>query len=134
MSTTPAERTTPSLADDVPAATARRGQPNDLPTGPAVSVGDVTVDPRTYQVQRGSGTGVRLRRKELHLLYELMCNAGAVLPRQHLLDVVWGPGYARDPQTVDVHIARLRRHIGDPRNIRTIRGVGYVYEADNAAG
>lgn len=103
-----------------------------LPSGPPVTVGDLIVDPRTYQLHIGD-IPQQLPRKEFHLLYLLVAGAGAVLPRQHLLDTVWGPGYPGDPQTIDVHIARLRRRIGDARRIRTIRGVGYLFESDDAA-
>jgi DNA-binding response OmpR family regulator len=71
-----------------------------------------------------------LPRKEFHLLYELVQHAGALLVRQHLLDTVWGPGYSGDPQTIDVHVGRLRRRLGDHRRIRTVWGVGYLFEVN----
>ena len=54
---------------------------------------------------------------------------GLVLSRQQLLDEVWGVDYVADDHLVDVHVANLRRKLGDdpdaPRFIETVRGVGY---------
>jgi two-component system response regulator RegX3 len=84
------------------------------------------------------GTQVPLALKEFEVLRELMLNAGRVLTRRQLLDHVWGEGYAETNKTLDVHIKRVRAKIEkDPRHpvhIRTVRGVGYVFDlADDDA-
>jgi DNA-binding response OmpR family regulator len=72
-----------------------------------------------------AGEEVELRPKEFDLLAYLMENRGAVLSRDLLLERVWGYDYAGGTRTVDVHIAQLRRKLGRPDLIRTIRGAGY---------
>ena len=54
-----------------------------------------------------------------------MQNRGAVLSRDVLLERVWGYDYAGGTRTVDVHVAQLRRKLGRPELIRTVRGAGY---------
>ncbi len=72
-----------------------------------------------------AGEPVELRPKEFDLLAYLMQNRGAVLSRDLLLNRVWGFDYAGGTRTVDVHVAQLRRKLGRPELIRTIRGAGY---------
>jgi DNA-binding response OmpR family regulator len=72
-----------------------------------------------------AGEPVELRPKEFDLLAYLMENRGAVLSRDLLLERVWGYDYAGGTRTVDVHVAQLRRKLGRPELIRTIRGAGY---------
>jgi two-component system alkaline phosphatase synthesis response regulator PhoP len=68
---------------------------------------------------------VELRPKEFDLLAYLIQNRGIVVSRDLLLDRVWGFEYAGGTRTVDVHVAQLRRKLGRPALIRTIRGAGY---------
>jgi two-component system, OmpR family, alkaline phosphatase synthesis response regulator PhoP len=72
-----------------------------------------------------AGEPIELRPKEFDLLAYLMQNRGAVLSRDSLLEQVWGYDYAGGTRTVDVHVAQLRRKLGRPDLIRTIRGSGY---------
>src|SRR2546426_5620320 len=72
-----------------------------------------------------AGLPVELRPKEFDLLAYLMQNRGAVLSRDLLLERVWGFDYAGGTRTVDVHVAQLRRKLGRPDLIRTMRGSGY---------
>lgn len=97
----------------------------------ALSVGDVQLDPDQHEVRiRGEATALPL--KEFELLHLLLANAGRVLPRETLIDRVWGNDYVGDTKTLDVHIKRLRAKIEDdpanPQKIVTIRGLGYKYE------
>ena len=66
------------------------------------------------------------------MLHLLLANAGRVLPRETLIDRIWGNDYVGDTKTLDVHIKRLRAKIeSDPANpakIITIRGLGYKFE------
>ena len=72
-----------------------------------------------------AGNPVELRMQEFDLLAFLMENRGVVLSREVLLERVWGLHYAGGTRTVDVHVAQLRRKLGRPDLIRTIRGSGY---------
>jgi DNA-binding response OmpR family regulator len=72
-----------------------------------------------------SGELVELRPKEFDLLAYLMQNRGIVVSRELLLERVWGFDYAGGTRTVDVHVAQLRRKLGRPDLIQTIRGSGY---------
>ena len=69
---------------------------------------------------RSSCTG-----KEFDLLACFLEHPGIVLSRERLLDLVWGMTYPGGTRTVDVHVAQLRRKLGDPETIRTVRGAGY---------
>ena len=72
-----------------------------------------------------SGTQVELTSKEFDLLACFLEHPGIVLSRERLLDLVWGMTYPGGTRTVDVHVAQLRRKLGDPDGIRTVRGAGY---------
>ena len=72
-----------------------------------------------------SGSSVELTGKEFDLLACFLEHPGIVLSREKLLDLVWGITYPGGTRTVDVHVAQLRRKIGDPEAIRTVRGAGY---------
>ncbi|MFM8531891.1 MAG: response regulator [Ilumatobacteraceae bacterium] len=94
-------------------------------------VGDVSLDPDEHLVVvRGESVAMPL--KEFELLHILLANAGRVLPREMLIDRVWGLDYVGDTKTLDVHVKRLRAKIEDdpsnPVRIVTIRGLGYKYE------
>jgi two-component system, OmpR family, phosphate regulon response regulator PhoB len=97
-----------------------------------LSVGDITLDRAAHRVVR-SGREVPLGPTEYRLLEVLLENTGRVLSRNQILDRVWGTTAEIDERTIDVHIGRLRKGLirGDERDpIRTVRGTGYVLEAD----
>jgi len=71
------------------------------------------------------GEAVELTGKEFDLLACFLEHPGIVLSRERLLDLVWGMTYPGGTRTVDVHVAQLRRKLGDPDGIRTVRGAGY---------
>src|SRR5437773_2157852 len=71
------------------------------------------------------GQPVELTTKEFDLLATLLENPGIVVSRDQLLDRVWGMTYPGGTRTVDVHVAQLRRKLGRPELIRTVRGAGY---------
>ncbi|NBN88814.1 MAG: DNA-binding response regulator [Actinobacteria bacterium] len=104
-------------------------------TEDALVVGDVQLDPDQHEVLI-RGERVSLPLKEFELLHILLANAGRVLPRETLIDRVWGNDYVGDTKTLDVHIKRLRAKIeddpGTPQKIVTIRGLGYKYERPRA--
>ncbi|MEY4080601.1 MAG: hypothetical protein RL430_1031 [Actinomycetota bacterium] len=100
-------------------------------SGSSVTVGDISIDPEQHEVViRGETSTLPL--KEFELLHILIANAGRVLPRETLIDRVWGTDYVGDTKTLDVHVKRLRSKIEDdpanPTRIVTIRGLGYKYE------
>jgi DNA-binding response OmpR family regulator len=72
-----------------------------------------------------SGRQIELTSKEFDLLACFLEHPGIVLSREKLLDIVWGMTYPGGTRTVDVHVAQLRRKLGDPETIRTVRGAGY---------
>ncbi len=75
--------------------------------------------------------------REFRLLSVLLAHADHVLSRQHLMDLVWGPGYEGDPGTLNVHILRLRhkleRRPGAAAHIRTVHSIGYIFDSLPAA-
>ena len=111
----------------VPVAVAVGG----APSGDVLRVGDVALDPDRHEVEI-RGEEVALPLKEFELLTILLENAGRVLPREVLIDRVWGHDYVGDTKTLDVHVKRLRAKIepdpSAPTRIVTIRGLGYKYE------
>ena len=72
-----------------------------------------------------AGGLIELTSKEFELLACFLEHPGIVLSRERLLDLVWGMTYPGGTRTVDVHVAQLRRKLGDPESIRTVRGAGY---------
>jgi DNA-binding response OmpR family regulator len=72
-----------------------------------------------------SGARVELTGREFDLLAFLLENAGTVLSRDVLLDRVWGLEYPGETRTVDVHVGQLRKKLGRPALIETVRGFGY---------
>ncbi|MDQ2983948.1 MAG: response regulator transcription factor [Actinomycetota bacterium] len=89
-----------------------------------LSIGDVIVRREQREVIVGEEP-VALTSKEFDLLAFLMDNVGLVRSREQLLDRVWGMSYPGGTRTVDVHVAQLRRKLGRPDLIRTVRGAGY---------
>jgi DNA-binding response OmpR family regulator len=81
------------------------------------------------------GQAVKLTRKEFALLAILSRNKGRVVPREQLLDQVWGLEYYGEARTLDVHISGLRKKLGDCGNrIETVIGIGYRFRPNPEAG
>jgi two-component system, OmpR family, alkaline phosphatase synthesis response regulator PhoP len=89
-----------------------------------LELADVVLDRDSHDVTV-SGRLVELTAKEFDLLAFFLANAGVVVSRDILLDRVWGQEYPGGTRTVDVHVAQLRRKLGRPDLIRTLRGAGY---------
>jgi|SRR5581483_628127 len=89
-----------------------------------LTLGDVALDRESHDVTV-EGRPVDLTAKEFELLAFFMANPGVVVSRDLLLDRVWGQEYPGGTRTVDVHVAQLRRKLGRPDLIRTLRGAGY---------
>jgi DNA-binding response OmpR family regulator len=85
---------------------------------------DVRLDRAARTVEVG-GAAVRLRTLEFELLTALLEQAGRVVTRDELLERVWGLTFPGGTRTVDVHVAQLRKKLGRPGLIATVRGSGY---------
>ena len=104
-----------------------------LRRGPAsqsvrLRVGDLELDPGTHEVSRG-GQPVHLTRTEFSLLEYLMRRQGNVIPRDVLIEAVWGYDRSIESNTLDAFIRLLRSKVdadSGRRLIHTVRGVGYV--------
>lgn len=106
------------------------------PPASAIVVGDLELGPAARSVARG-GRQVELTRREFELLEVLARNAGIVLSRERLLELVWGYDWAADGNVVDVFVGYLRRKLeagGEPRILQTVRGVGFVLRAAEDEG
>ncbi|MBI0297315.1 response regulator transcription factor [Streptomyces sp. PRKS01-29] len=90
-------------------------------------VGELELDPDSHQVTRG-GQPVRLSPTEFSLLRVLMENAGQVLSKSQLLELVWQYDFGGDDSIVASYVSYLRRKVdlGEPKLIHTVRGTGYV--------
>jgi two-component system, OmpR family, response regulator MprA len=102
------------------------------PRGSAsVIVGDLALNPDTHEVSRG-GRDIDLTQREFELLEYLMRNERIVVPRQRLLEEVWGYDPFATTNTIEVFVSNLRRKLesgGEARLLHTIRGAGYVLRA-----
>ena len=102
------------------------------PRGAASLVcGDLTLNPDTHEVARGERQ-VELTQREFELLEYLLRNERIVVPRQRLLEEVWGYDPFATTNTIEVFVSNLRRKLesgGEPRLLHTIRGAGYVLRA-----
>ncbi|WP_396349861.1 MULTISPECIES: response regulator transcription factor [Gordonia] len=91
-------------------------------------LGDLSIDPQSREVQV-SGRIVELTRTEFDVLEVLSRRPGMVLRREQVLAEIWGSDWVGDTHVVEVHVASLRRKLGDSaatgQFIRTVRGVGY---------
>jgi len=100
----------------------RRAEPT--PREQALELGDIAVDLEGREV-RVAGELVELTAKEFDLLAYFLESPGIVHSRDRLLDRVWGMSYPGGTRTVDVHVGQIRRKLGRPKLIRTVRGAGY---------
>jgi DNA-binding response OmpR family regulator len=100
----------------------RRAEPS--PQESVLQLGDVVVDVEGRDVTVAEDP-VELTAKEFDLLAYFLGSPGIVLSRDRLLDRVWGMSYPGGTRTVDVHVGQLRRKLGRPELIRTVRGAGY---------
>jgi len=88
-----------------------------------IDAGRINIDLRGHRAMV-DGIEVQLTGKEFDLLTVLARNAGAVVDRERILREVWHTTWYGSSKTVDVHVAALRRKLGDPSLIETVRGVG----------
>ncbi len=99
----------------------RRGEAEPL----VLTVGDLRMDVARRRVER-AGVAVELTRREFELLRVLALNAGIVMGRDRLLELVWGYDFEVNTNVVDVFVGYLRKKLGSEPMIHTVRGVGFV--------
>ena len=89
-----------------------------------LAAGDVVLD-RGARMVTVAGGEIDLTVREFDLLWHLAARPGLVVGRSQLLERVWGLTFPGGTRTVDVHVGQLRRKLGRPSLIRTVRGAGY---------
>jgi len=97
-------------------------------TGKVLEFADLRLDPNTREVTRGDRP-IQLTGKEFDLLALFMANPRRVLPRQTIMDRIWGYDYSGESNVLEVYIGYLRAKLeagGEKRLLHTVRGVGYV--------
>ena len=99
----------------------------DRPDGQFLETNGVRVDLEKVLVKVGEQE-MHLPKKEFELLVLLMSKPGKVFKREDIYNQVWGSELFVGDRTIDVHIRKLREKIGDDR-IRTVKGIGYTFEA-----
>jgi two-component system, OmpR family, response regulator RegX3 len=108
-------------------AVTRRGR--DMNRGDdTIRVGELEVDGRARRARLGERV-LELTAKEFDLLTALARDPGAAISRRRLLEDVWETSWYGSSKTIDVHVAALRRKLGDPGWIETVRGVGFRLRA-----
>jgi two-component system OmpR family response regulator len=101
-----------------------RRSETSAPAPEVLEIGGAVIDLGRREL-RAHGAVVDCTGKEFELLRYLAENRGRALSRQQILDGVWGYGWYGDARTVDVHVAQVRKKLGDAVAITTVRGVGY---------
>jgi two-component system, OmpR family, response regulator RegX3 len=96
-------------------------------TGP-MQVDGLKVDPRARRASL-EGNDLALTPREFDLLALLIGDAGAAVSRDRIFEEVWGTRWYGSSKTIDVHVAALRRKLGDPGWIETVRGIGFRLRA-----
>jgi two-component system, OmpR family, response regulator RegX3 len=104
----------------------RAGHERAAPADGRLAARDVEVDLGSRRAWR-SGAELELSRKEFDLLAALVREAGRVVRREDLMAEVWDENWFGSTKTLDVHIGWLRRKLGDPAYIETVRGVGFRF-------
>ncbi|RNL85874.1 response regulator transcription factor [Halostreptopolyspora alba] len=104
-----------------------RRVPGNTGDDESITIASLWIDPRSREA-RLADRPLELTPKEFDLLHYLAANVGSVVSKRQLLTEVWGSPYGGADKTVDVHVAWLRRKLGEtaqsPRYLRTVRGVG----------
>jgi DNA-binding response OmpR family regulator len=117
-------------------AVLRRGRSrewDDRHDAAQVDVHGMRVDMAAREVRRSDESVVPLTRKEYDLLALLVRHRGRALTRERILREVWGSSWKGLGRTLEVHIASLRRKLGQPDVVETVRGVGYRVAAEEQA-
>jgi DNA-binding response OmpR family regulator len=117
----------PFAMDELVARVRRLARRSTMATPAILTIGDLSIDQARAEVRR-AGVLLPMTAKELAVLIELATAAGSVVTRSHIIETCWDDLTDPMSNTVDVHIASLRRKLGDPAVIHTVRGLGYRLE------
>ena len=110
----------------------RVGDAADDGDGPEeLRAGRLVMSTRTHRVTMGDDE-LHLTPREFEILSMLMADPGAVVSRDDLLRRLWGTTWAVQTKAIDVHVSSLRRKLGDPAWVETVRGVGFRLGASAA--
>jgi DNA-binding response OmpR family regulator len=115
----------PFATSELVARVAALGRRYPEDPGLSLRVGDLTLDLANHEVHRG-GHKIELSPRELNFLKVLMREPGRVFTRTELCEKVWERQHDYDMKLVEVFVGRLRKKIGDPPLIHTVRHVGYT--------
>jgi DNA-binding response OmpR family regulator len=114
-------------------AVIRRANGRAGPSSGNIQIGELALFPGTRRATR-AGQELVLTSYEFSLLYALASRAGRILSREQLIDLAGGSADESFDRSIDVHISRLRRKLGDdarpPRLLKTVRGLGYMLSAE----
>jgi two-component system OmpR family response regulator len=110
-------------------AVLRRTSPAPGSTSDTLSFAGLEMDERAHRVRR-DGDVVALSPTEFKLLRYLMLNAEHVVSKTQIAEHIWQYDFGGDPNIVETHMSYLRRKLGEPRLIQTVRGVGYVLRSE----
>jgi len=91
-----------------------------------ISLHDLVIDKDKVLVFKGEET-IELPRKEFEILWLLASKPGRVFTREEIFDKIWGADVIVGNRTIDVHIRKLREHIGETY-IKTLKGIGYKFD------
>jgi DNA-binding response OmpR family regulator len=97
----------------------------DAERPPVLRFADLALDTGTRQAERG-GRSVEFTGLEFDLLRQFLEHPRQVLPKDVLLERVWGYDFGGNANIVEVYVMQLRQKLGEPRLIHTVRGVGYA--------
>ena len=112
------------LVARIRAVTRRTTRAADVPDDGPIVVGALSIDQRAHRVSL-HGAELALTPKEYELLAFLVSDPGAAHRREEIIERVWDEHWFGPTKTLDVHIAALRKKLGNPDWIETIRGVGF---------
>lgn len=116
---------TRELVARIRAVSRRSDQTNTAPgADTGQTIGALHIDRRTRRVTLGEEV-ITLTAKEFDLLVYLAQDAGACLARQDILEAVWDTNWYGPTKTLDVHIASVRKKLGNAAWIEAVRGVGF---------
>jgi two-component system, OmpR family, response regulator MprA len=87
-------------------------------------LGDLTLDPAAHAVHRAERP-IELTRREYAILETLLRRPGWVITRDAIIESVWGFEFPDSSNLIEVYVGRLRRKLGEPSLIQTVRGTGY---------
>ncbi len=108
----------------------RAEQSSEAQPPEVLRVGDIELDAGTRTV-RQKGQPVELTSVEFNLLQALLREAGRVIARERLVDLVLGRKFSPFDRSIDMHVSKIRKKLGDSDNggerIKTVRGVGYIF-------